>query len=329
MANNALSAGVTRKKKTLQDISTPTVKAQFPTSVTNQYERMTVEPEPAPELPKYSPTEMKVLKGGNVNYTVKDAQGKNQIFELSKEENETYTTGRGLMTDKLKQLKKLETGQRILNQENRKADFQELYNSFLGIKPEKSAEQKAYEKESALLDEGILQQLTGVLPKGTSEDGGFSNKGLFKAALASGVPAAIGGSAAASVAGGPVGIAVGTAYALSKALTKLEIDQAKQISDNYAQFGTSKQIMNDLISSAELGGNPRELVEKWNQQKQIIANTKSFLKSKTQGSVNAFLGDAGKELTEITAWESQLDYLDKEFARALIAPKENNPVPLG
>jgi hypothetical protein len=138
------------------------------------------------------------------------------------------------------------------------------------------------------------------------------------AALGSVVPGlgtAVGGLVG-GIGGGVVG-AIGGAYVKLKIQKGQDIKEANKV---FSQAKTNKQeILNMINANLVTEGQAREL---WQEEKQNIAATQTYLKRQTQSDLNAFLGNPGDELIAVESYLTLDNLYDLEFEKALIQPDQ-------
>lgn len=155
-------------------------------------------------------------------------------------------------------------------------------------------------------------------------EGADSIKGAVGKALAAGGVGALTGAGAGLATGplapiaAPAGAILGFLGAFTASLWK---DTRQEVREADKDFTESRQALDDVIKSANMGMDPKEAVSLYNQQLAKIARARSELKLKTQGNLDDFLGQPDDELIKIEQfYETQIEQFNREMAEAIINP---------
>jgi hypothetical protein len=117
------------------------------------------------------------------------------------------------------------------------------------------------------------------------------------------------------------GIIGGAGGAIGGAYTKMTIQKRQNVKEAlkvYNQAKTNKQEILNMVNAGLLSeGQARGL---WQEEKQNIASSHSYLKQQTQNNLDDFLGNPGDELIMVESYLALDSLYDLEFEKALMQP---------
>lgn len=117
---------------------------------------------------------------------------------------------------------------------------------------------------------------------------------------------------------GAAGGAIGGAYVKLTAEKLYDVKKANKI---FSTAKTNKQEILNMVNSGLMSeGQAREL---WQEEKDNIAISQSYLKRQTQNDLNDFLGKPGDDLLAIERYLALDNAYDLEFEKALMSPDPN------
>jgi gas vesicle protein len=192
--------------------------------------------------------------------------------------------------------------------------------------PQAKQQQELAQTEQNLLTSGSNMEIT---PDGRQAvpDENIISKGATGAAAIGG--AVIGAKAGAltgtliapgigTVVGGIIGAAGG---AVGGAYAKMTIQKRQNVKESMKVFNQAKTNKNEILNmiNARLlsEGQARDL---WQEEKQNIASSYSFLKMQTQSNLDDFLGNPGDEFIVVEGYLALDNFYDLEFEKALLQP---------
>jgi len=178
----------------------------------------------------------------------------------------------------------------------------------------------------------LLNQPDILMPDGREvvQDGGLVSDTATGAAAAGG--AVVGAKAGAAlgtlvapgigtVIGGIVG---GIGGAIGGAYTKLTVQKRQSVKEATKVFSQAKTNKNEILNMVNAGlvteGQARAL---WQEEKQNIYSSYTYLKRETDSDLNNFLGQPADELIQVESYLALDRFYDVEFEKALMQPNPN------